>query len=75
MRSFQKTELPRLHDFHWVYAAVVVVLAIFTYLPFLDLPPLPDDYYQAELGQSAFPGVGEAFGPIRCTAAARLPWW
>jgi uncharacterized membrane protein (UPF0136 family) len=54
MRSFHKTELPRLHDFHWVYAAVVVVLAIFTYLPFLDLPPLPDDYYQAELGQSAF---------------------
>jgi hypothetical protein len=29
--------------------AAAVVLAVLTYLPFVDLPPLPDDYLQLEL--------------------------
>lgn len=38
-------------SFQWQFVLLVAAAAGLTYLPFADLPPLPDDYLQAELGE------------------------
>jgi nitrogen fixation-related uncharacterized protein len=37
--------------FRWQFLVLVAAAALLTYIPFTDLPPLPDDYCQAELGE------------------------
>ena len=40
-----------LRSFQPQLMALVAAIAFLTYVPFSDLPPLPDDYLQAELGE------------------------
>lgn len=58
---------------------LAALLAIIAYAPFLDLPPLPDDYLQAQLGQRYGSPSGWfdlAFDPLyRSRATSLLVTW
>lgn len=62
--------------FQPVWIVAIATVAVLTYAPFLDLPPLPDDYLQVELGE-AYGAPGDwwklAMDPLyRCRATSIL---
>lgn len=72
-----------IRSFQPQFLLLVAAVAALTYLPFTDLPPLPDDYLQAELGQRLLDQPGWLLqDPLyRCRAtsialtAATLKWF